>query len=70
MSTRIRAYATTFNGDAITFWYPGRGGTNPDIADALGIALRTVKPHRQRAMAKLGAYKTADLIRIADEADL
>jgi len=42
-----------------------QGQTNQEIADALGIALRTVKLHRQRAMEKVGAGGTADLVRIA-----
>lgn len=46
------------------------GQTNPEIAATLGIALRTVKLHRQRALEKLGASGTADLVRIADEAGL
>jgi len=46
------------------------GQTNPAIADELGIALRTVKLHRQRAMEKIGAVKMTDLVRIADEGNL
>lgn len=46
------------------------GQTNPAIADALGIALRTVKLHRQRALEKLGVVKITDLVRIADEVNL
>lgn len=46
------------------------GQTNPVIADDLGIALRTVKLHRQRAMEKIGASGMAALVRIADEGDL
>jgi two-component system, LuxR family, response regulator FixJ len=46
------------------------GQTNPAMANELGIALRTVKLHRQRAMEKLGASGTADLVRIADEGGL
>ncbi len=46
------------------------GQTNPAIAAELGIALRTVKLHRQRAMEKIGANNIADLIRIADEGKL
>jgi two-component system, LuxR family, response regulator FixJ len=46
------------------------GQTNPAIAAELGIALRTVKLHRQRAMEKIGALGTADLVRIADEGGL
>lgn len=46
------------------------GQTNPAIAAELGIALRTVKLHRQRAMEKVGAGGTAELVRIADEGKL
>jgi two-component system, LuxR family, response regulator FixJ len=46
------------------------GQTNPVIAEELGIALRTVKLHRQRAMEKIGVSKATDLVRIADEANL
>lgn len=46
------------------------GQTNPAIAAELGIALRTVKLYRQRAMEKVGAGGTADLVRIADQGDL
>ncbi len=47
-----------------------RGLTNPVIAQKLGIALRTVKLHRQRAMEKLGVGSLADLVRLADEGGL
>ena len=40
------------------------------IAAELGIALRTVKLHRQRAMEKIGVKRVADLVRVADEAGL
>lgn len=46
------------------------GQINREIADTLNIALRTVKLHRQRAFNKLGVRNTADLVRIADEANL
>jgi two-component system, LuxR family, response regulator FixJ len=46
------------------------GQTNPVIAEELGIALRTVKLHRQRALEKLGAQSTVELARIADEGGL
>jgi DNA-binding NarL/FixJ family response regulator len=46
------------------------GQTNPMIAETLGIALRTVKWHRQRALEKIGVDKTTDLVRIADEVNL
>jgi FixJ family two-component response regulator len=45
-----------------------RGQTNVVIGEALGIALRTVKLHRQRVMEKMGATSTADLVRMALEA--
>jgi FixJ family two-component response regulator len=47
--------------------YVANGQINQQIADKLGIALRTVKLHRQRALEKLGAANTADLVRIVDE---
>jgi len=43
-----------------------QGQTNPAIAEQLGIALRTVKLHRQRAMEKVGADNMAALVRLAD----
>lgn len=42
------------------------GQTNPAMAAELGIALRTVKLHRQRALEKIGATHMAELVRIAD----
>ena len=45
-----------------------RGRINRLIAEDLGIALRTVKQHRQRAMEKLGVAATVDLARVMDEA--
>jgi two-component system, LuxR family, response regulator FixJ len=42
------------------------GRTNQEIADELGIALRTVKLYRQRALEKLGASHLVDMVRIAD----
>lgn len=42
------------------------GLTNPEIADQLGLALRTVKLYRQHAMEKLGAESVADLVRVVD----
>ena len=47
-----------------------RGRINQDIADELGIALRTVKLHRQRALEKLGVNTVADLVRLADPGGL
>ena len=43
------------------------GQTNPDMAQALGIALRTVKLHRQRALEKLGVDSLPALVRLADQ---
>lgn len=42
-----------------------RGDLNKQIAHDLGLVERTVKLHRARAMEKLGAKSTADLVRIA-----
>lgn len=47
-----------------------QGQTNLSIASELGIALRTVKLHRQRAMEKVGVRRVADLVRVADEGGL
>jgi FixJ family two-component response regulator len=46
-----------------------QGQRNPEIAEALGIALRTVKRHRQQAMAKLAVATLADLVRVVDEGE-
>ena len=43
------------------------GATNQEVADQLGIALRTVKYHRHQAMEKLGADSLAALGRMVDE---
>ena len=45
-----------------------QGKTNPQIMVSLGIALRTVKLHRQRAMEKLGLDSVAALGRFAPDA--
>ena len=45
-----------------------QGKTNPQIMVSLGIALRTVKLHRQRAMEKLGLDSVAALGRFAQDA--
>lgn len=42
------------------------GSSNPVIGTELGIALRTVKLHRQRALEKLNISTVADLVRISD----
>lgn len=39
-----------------------QGWLNKQIADELGMALRTVKLHRQNALAKLGLQKTLQLV--------
>jgi FixJ family two-component response regulator len=44
------------------------GRLNKQIAAELGIAEKTVKAHRGRVMAKLGARSVADLVRIVDRA--
>jgi FixJ family two-component response regulator len=43
------------------------GATNQEVADQLGIALRTVKYHRHQAMEKLGADSLAALVRMVDK---
>jgi FixJ family two-component response regulator len=44
------------------------GRLNKQIAAELGIAEKTVKAHRGRAMAKLAARSVAELVRIVDGA--
>lgn len=41
------------------------GNSSREIADLLGISVRTVQNHRANMMQKLGAKKTADLIKYA-----
>jgi len=41
------------------------GLTNKEIADRLGIAVRTVESHREHLMHKLGVHSTAGLARFA-----
>jgi FixJ family two-component response regulator len=43
------------------------GHKQQDVADALGIALRTVKKHRANISLKLGLDNLADLVRFCDE---
>ena len=40
------------------------GRQNKQIADALGISLKTVEIHRHNAMEKMGASSAADLVRL------
>jgi FixJ family two-component response regulator len=49
------------------FAYVIGGALNKQTAAALGTTEHTVKVHRSRVMAKLGAGSVADLIRLADE---
>ncbi len=41
------------------------GETNAQIAEALGISVKTVEAHRIAAMRKLGADSTVELVRYA-----
>lgn len=41
------------------------GSTNREVADALGLSVKTVETHRTNLMRKLGLHNTADLVRIA-----
>jgi FixJ family two-component response regulator len=47
-----------------------KGQLNREIADALGIVLRTVKLHRHRVMEKLEVETVIDLARIVDEGNI
>ena len=48
------------------FDYIVRGKMNKETAHALGITERTIKAHRQRLIAKLGAKSVADLVAMAE----
>jgi len=41
------------------------GRTNKDVADSLGISVRTVETHRNNIMRKLGGHTLSDLVRYA-----
>jgi FixJ family two-component response regulator len=43
------------------------GMLNKQIADQLGVAIRTVKAHRAQVMAKMQAASLADLVHMADQ---
>jgi FixJ family two-component response regulator len=47
-----------------------RGRMNKETAHALGITERTIKAHRQRVIAKLGAKSVADLVTMAERLGL
>lgn len=47
-----------------------RGYTNKQVADALGLSVRTVETHRANLLAKLNVASRVDLVRYAKEHDL
>jgi FixJ family two-component response regulator len=67
----LRARAATLSERQREVWLRVvRGELNKQIAYDLGIVERTVKLHRAKAMAKLRAGSTADLVRIAERLGL
>ena len=67
----LRARASTLSERQREIWLRVvRGELNKQIAHDLGIVERTVKLHRAKAMAKLRAGSTADLVRIAERLGL
>ena len=63
----LRALAATLSDRQREVWLRVvRGDLNKQIAHDLGIVERTVKLHRAKAMEKLRARSTADLVRIAE----
>ena len=68
---QLRALAGTLSDRQREVWLRVVSGQlNKQIAYDLGVVERTVKLHRARAMAKLGARSTADLARIAERLGL
>jgi FixJ family two-component response regulator len=63
----LRRIATLTPREAEVAKFAASGATNQEVADQLGIALRTVKYHRHQAMEKLGAESLAALVRMVDE---
>jgi len=41
------------------------GRSNKEVADVLGISLKTVEAHRSKVMSKLGLHSVAELVRVA-----
>jgi FixJ family two-component response regulator len=67
----LRALADTLSERQREVWLRvARGQLNKQIAYDLGLVERTVKLHRARAMEKLRARSTADLVRIAERLGL
>jgi FixJ family two-component response regulator len=46
------------------------GQLNKQIAASLGTVEKTIKVHRGRVMAKMGAKSVAELVRIAEQASV
>ena len=46
------------------------GMINKEIADHMGLSIKTVETFRGRLMKKTGARNTADLVRYAQQADI
>jgi FixJ family two-component response regulator len=67
----LRARAATLSERQREVWLRVvRGELNKQIAHDLGVVERTVKLHRAKAMRKLRAGSTADLVRIAERLGL
>jgi len=67
----LRALAATLSERQREVWLRvARGQLNKQIAYDLGLVERTVKLHRAKAMGKLRARSTADLVRIAERLGL
>jgi len=67
----LRALAATLSDRQREVWLRvARGQLNKQIAYDLGLVERTVKLHRAKAMRKLRARSTADLVRIAERLGL
>lgn len=61
----VDKYDTLTNREREVLHLSAEGRSNSDIADRLGISVRTAETHRAKVMQKLGVHSQADLTRYA-----
>jgi DNA-binding NarL/FixJ family response regulator len=67
---RVSGVVTSSPGEADVVRLVALGHTNREMAELLGVSLRTVEARRGRAMSKLGVTSRAELVRRAFESGL